>query len=374
MTEYSNVKRAEIAAKKEGKSVPKSDMSWIDTVATDEDQDGVLRDVTSKLRFLNRMSTEHAFAIGLEFQRAKAIIPPKSFGKWLKPVSGYTVKAATYYISVHEKLADYKGRLIAAAIAPTTMFIMAKGSKSAIETALRAFENGERLTGRAVQAIIDAESDVAKTEQTPILLNTAGLAGLKKAAAARQIEEISLFRSMLDRIRSDVEEALKPLEHGRAVVKKHLADKIALDFRHAHDLLCSIAVPVKPGLFPYNNWTPGTFDKDTAWYKVQMLLFKAGNAEAWPDRIDFVPWLQNEVLPCLRFVLDDEPLPGFPLVEGNKADAAVDNVDRVGTSAETLERTEIPYAPSIDSSDLPEITVTRAPIEEIAANEITQST
>ncbi len=79
MTEYSNVKRAEIAAKKEGKSVPKSDMSWIDTVATDEDQDGVLRDVTSKLRFLNRMSTEHAFAIGLEFQRAKAIIPPKSF-------------------------------------------------------------------------------------------------------------------------------------------------------------------------------------------------------------------------------------------------------------------------------------------------------
>ncbi len=94
---------------------------------------------------------------------------------------------------------------------------------------------------------------------------------------------------MLDRIRSDVEEALKPLEHGRAVVKKHLADKIALDFRHAHDLLCSIAVPVKPGLFPYNNWTPGTFDKDTAWYKVQMLLFKAGNAEAWPDRLILFP-------------------------------------------------------------------------------------
>ncbi len=113
-------------------------------------------------------------------------------------------------------------------------------------------KNGERLTGKQVQAIVDAESGVAKTEEMPILLNTPGLAGLKKAAAARQIEEISLFREMIDRIRHEVEEALKPLEHGRAVVKKHLTDKVAIDCRHAHDLLCSIAVPVVPGFQPYD--------------------------------------------------------------------------------------------------------------------------
>ncbi len=78
---------------------------------------------------------------------------------------------------------------------------------------------------------------------------------------------------MIASIRQEVEEALKPLERRRPVVKKHLADKIALDCRHAHDLLCSIAVPVTPGLFPYNNWSHGTFDKGTDWYKVQMLLF-----------------------------------------------------------------------------------------------------
>lgn len=350
MTEYSNVKRAEIAAKKEGKIVPKSDMSWIDAVALDEEQDGVLRDVTRKLNFLNRMSTEHAFAIGLEFQRAKAVIPPKSFGKWLKPVSGYTVKAATYYISVHEKLADYKVRLINAAIAPTTMFIMAKGSNSAIETALRAFENGERLTGKQVQAIVDAESGVAKTEEMPILLNTPGLAGLKKAAAARQIEEISLFREMIDRIRHEVEEALKPLEHGRAVVKKHLTDKVAIDCRHAHDLLCSIAVPVVPGFQPYDRWRHGHFEKGTAWHKVQLLLYKAGAPDAWPDRAELVAWLQKEMLPVLRFILDGEPLPGFDLVEDEGVEEIEPLEELGGIAVDHAERTQFVGSPPLENS------------------------
>ncbi len=296
MTGYSNINRAEIAAKNEGKNVPKSDTSWVDRLTLDEDQNGILEDVTRKLRLLNRMSTEHAFAIGQEFQRAKAIIPPKSFGRWLKPVAGYSVKAASYYISVHENLADYKDRLIAAAVAPTTMFIMARGAKVGIETALRAFENGERLTGKQVQAIFDADNGIGRSEETPILLNAPGLAGLKKAAAAKQAAEIALFRAMIASIRQEVQAALKPLERRRPVFKKHLADKIALDCRHAHDLLCSIAVPVKPGLFPYNNWTHGTFDKGTDWYKVQMLLFRAGSVEAWPDRSDFVEWLLYEML------------------------------------------------------------------------------
>lgn len=372
MTEYSNVKRAEIPAKKEGGSVSKSDMSRIDTVALDEEQDGVLRDVTLKLQFLNRMSTEHAFAIGLEFQRAKAVIPPKSFGRWLKPVSGYTVKAATYYISVHEKLADYKSRLITAAIAPTTMFIMAKGSKSAIETALRAFEKGERLTGKQVQAIVDAESGVAKTEEMPILLNTPGLAGLRKAAAVKLNEEISIFREMIASIRQEVEEALKSLASGRAVVKKHLADNIALDCRHAHDLLSSIAVPIKPGIFPYNNWTHGTFDKETAWYKVQMLLFKAGNAQAWPDRSDFVAWLQNEMLPCLCFVLDGQPLAGFPLSQTTEAETLCDAAELSGMLGEPNERLEIGHVPSIDISNLPATLGTSTIIAETDSEEMTE--
>lgn len=348
MTGYSNINRAEIADKNEGKNVPKSDTSWVDRLALDEDQDGVLEDVTRKLRFLNKMSTEHAFAIGQEFQRAKAIIPPKAFGRWLKPVAGYSVKAANYYISVHENLADYKDRLIAAAVAPTTMFIMARGGKDGIETALRAFENGERLTGKQVQTIFDADNGIVKSEETPILLNTPGFAGLKKAAAAKQTAEIALFRAMIASIRQEVQAALKPLERRRPVVKKHLADKIALDCRHAHDLLCSIAVPVKPGLFPYNNWTHGTFDKGTDWYKVQMLLFRAGSVEAWPDRSDFVEWLLYEMLSGLSFILDDEPLPELCLSKMPGAAKLSDYTQANDAEAETTERIDIEDMPSID--------------------------
>ncbi len=354
MTEDIHSERATAKAKRAVAPVSKSDTAWIDQLGLNEDQGGLLADVTGKLQALNRKSTAHAFDIGLEFQRAKSIIPAKSFGKWLKPVSGYTVKAANYYISVHENLADYKDRLIAAAVVPTTMFIMARGGESGIETALRAFENGERLTGKQVQAIIDADNGIVKSEETPILLNTPGLVGLKRAAAAKQIEEISLFRAMIASIRQEVEEALKPLERRRPVVKKHLADKIALDCRHAHDLLCSIAVPVTPGLFPYNNWSHGTFDKGTDWYKVQMLLFRAGSAEAWPDRSDFVDWLLYEMLPGLSFILDDEPLPELRLSKMPGAVKLSDYTEANDAEAETTERIDIKDMPSIDLADISE--------------------
>jgi hypothetical protein len=355
MTEDIHSERATAKAKRAVAPVSKSDTAWIDQLGLNEDQGGLLVDVTGKLQVLNRKSTEHAFDIAHQFQRAKSILPAKSFGKWLKPVAGYTVKAANLYISVHEQLGDYKERLISAAVPPTTMFIMARGSHTGIETAIKAFENGERLTGRQVQAIIDADNGIVKSEETPIPLNVPGLAGLKKAAAAKQIEEISLFRAMIASIRQEVEEALKPLERRRPVVKKHLADKIALDCRHAHDLLCSIAVPVTPGLFPYNNWTHGTFDKGTDWYKVQMLLFRAGSAEAWPDRSDFVEWLLYEMLPGFKFILDDEPLPELRLSKMPGAVKLSDYTEANDAEAETTERIDIEDMPSIDFADIPEM-------------------
>ncbi len=76
----------------------------------------------------------------------------------MKPVSGYTVKAANYYISVHENLADYKDRLIAAAVVPTTMFIMARVAKVELKPHSGHLKTGSRLTGKQVQAIIDADN------------------------------------------------------------------------------------------------------------------------------------------------------------------------------------------------------------------------
>ncbi len=86
------------------------------------------------------------------------------------------------------------------------MFVMARGNRTSIETALKAFESGEKLTGRQVQAIIDAENGLTKKDLKPILLNAPGLAGLRKAAAAKELKEISLFHAMIASIRDEVEQ------------------------------------------------------------------------------------------------------------------------------------------------------------------------
>ncbi|MCD2178236.1 hypothetical protein [Rhizobium sp. C1] len=348
MTEDIRNDRATAKAKGAAAPVSKSDTAWIDQLGLNEDQGGLLADVTGKLQALNKRSTAHAFDIGHEFHRAKSILPPKSFGRWLKPAAGYTVKAANLYISIHEQLGDYKERLISATVAPTTMFVMARGNQTSIETALKAFESGEKPTGRQVQAIIDAENGLTKKDLKPILLNAPGLAGLRKAAAAKELKEISLFHAMIASIRDEVESALKPLEVGRAVIKKHLSDKVAMDCRHAHDLLCSIAVPVVPGFQSFDRWRHGEFERGTAWHKVQVLLYKAGAPDAWPDRAELVGWLQNEMLPVLRFILDGEPLPGFDLIEDESVEETESQEEPGGSSVDDAGRTQIASLPSMD--------------------------
>lgn len=342
--------RATAKAKGAVAPVSKSDTVWIDQLGLNEDQGGLLADVTGKLQALNKRSTAHAFDIGHEFHRAKSILPPKSFGRWLKPAAGYTVKAANLYISIHEQLGHYKERLISATVAPTTMFVLARGNRTSIETALKAFESGEKLTGRQVQAIIDAENGLTKKDLKPILLNAPGLAGLRKAAAAKELKEISLFHAMIASIRDEVEAALKPLEVGRAVIKKHLSDKVAMDCRHAHDLLCSIAVPVVPGFQSFDRWRHGEFEKGSAWHKVQVLLYKAGAPDAWPDRAELVGWLQNEMLPVLRFILDGEPLPGFALVEDEGVEKTESLEELGGLPVDHAERTQFVGSPPLENN------------------------
>ncbi len=76
----------------------------------------------------------------------------------------------------------------------------------------------------------------------------------------------------------------------------------------------------------------GHFEKGTAWHKVQLLLYKAGAPDAWPDRAELVAWLQKEMLPVLRFILDGEPLPGFDLVE----DEGVEEIEPLRSWAGSL--------------------------------------
>ena len=87
-----------------------------------------------------------------------------------------------------------------------------------------------------------------------------------------------------------------------------LQDAIVYDCRLAHDLLNSIAAPMKAEVVAHVNWRPAHLPEGSAWRTVQALLHRMGGVDGWPERTEFVGWLQDEVMPALRFVVHGEAM------------------------------------------------------------------
>ncbi len=66
------------------------------------------------------------------------------------------------------------------------------------------------------------------------------------------------------------------------------------------------------------------------------------------DRAELVGWLQNEMLPVLRFILDGEPLPGFDLIEDESVEETESQEEPGGSSVDDAGRTQIASLPSMD--------------------------
>lgn len=56
------------------------------------------------------------------------------------------------------------------------------------------------------------------------------------------------------------------------------------------------------------NWRSAKLPDGTVWRKVQDLLHRMGGADDWAKGRAFVPWLQDEVVPLLRFVVHGEAI------------------------------------------------------------------
>lgn len=263
-----------------------------------------LRRMREKLVALTQRSNTHAFELGETFAEAKALVPEKKFGQWLKQFTDYTVRSAWNYIAVHERLKDYREPLLAHAVMPTVMFELAKGEPDQIAAVVARMNAGERIRVKDVKAAFAAPTD--KRAVSPF--EAGGIAGLRKAAQLKTDQDVAAFHGLAASVLKAVEVALEPLAKKRRVKKGDLQDAVKYDCRHAHDLLNSIAAPLQPGITAHLNWRAAKLPADTSWRKVQALLHAMGG-EDWPDySTAFVPWLQDEVVPLLRFVVHGEPI------------------------------------------------------------------
>ncbi len=273
--------------------------------AAQQDELKWLRDA---FRSLGRRTTEEAYDIGDYLSRAKSILPEKALGAWVKAVCKFTPKTGRNYMAVHNNLMDYKERLVSMAVAPTFLFVLAHAEQSDVERVITAIENGENLTVAQIKTMVGIRTKRGDTRSNDDL-NVGGLAGLRKAAELKTTQDVGQFHGLMSAVLKRVEKAMEPIAKGRAVKKGELQDAIVYDCRHAHDLLNSIAAPMKAEMIASVNWRPARLPEGSAWRKVQALLHRMGGVDGWPDRTEFVDWLQGEVVPLLRFVVHGEALP-----------------------------------------------------------------
>ncbi len=270
-------------------------------------QEDELKWLRDAFQSLGRRTTAQAYEVGDYLSRAKSILPEKALGAWIKAVCKFTPKTGRNYIAVHTNLMDYKERFVAAAVAPTVLFVLAYAEQSDVERVISAIETGEQLTVAQVKVMVGVEAK-RKVASTDDALNVGGLAGLRKAAELKTTQDVAQFHGLMSAVLKRVEKAMEPLAKGRAVKKGMLQEAIVYDCRHAHDLLNSIAAPMKAELVAHVNWRPARLPEGSAWRKVQALLHRMGGVEKWPERTEFVGWLQDEVIPALRFVVHGETL------------------------------------------------------------------
>jgi hypothetical protein len=130
-----------------------------------------LAEIVERVVSLHRKSTGQIFELGECLAEAKSVQPEKRFGRWLKEHCGYTVRSAWNFISVHERLADYRERLEKHAVASTALIELAKAEPDQIESVLDLYDEGKSLKPAEIKTLIGGKKDEAAGDAD---LETAG--------------------------------------------------------------------------------------------------------------------------------------------------------------------------------------------------------
>ncbi len=258
----------------------------------------ILQDCASAIATIGRRTTEQTFTVGEQLHIAAGLIEDRTFGKWVSSACEITRQHASTLINIATRLGTHKERFVEARVAPTTMGVLAV-NLDCVEQVLGEFEAGRRLTVKQVKAIAGVGSTDPKTAAD--LANMGGIAGLRSLARAKANIGISQFADRLTTMIHDIEEALKPADEGKRVLKGALAKKIEAPARFARTELENIALFIEPNLL--NSTAPHVmkFPEGSKWRQLADLLWDLGGQTEWNP--DLVPWLSGHVVPLLQWAI-----------------------------------------------------------------------
>lgn len=267
----------------------------------------LVAEVEANLASMVRKDTDKVYLIGHELSRVKAVLPDGTYEKWVKARCGYTSRQGRYYVAVHENLQGFRERLVAAAVAPTVLYVLSSAEPAKIEEVLTVVEKGERVTVGQIKRMLKPETEVS--EKPPVALG--GFAALRRAGEARMKADLDVCTKLTKRSLKAVDVLVADLLKGKHVAKTKLASAVEADCQKAGILMDAV-------ISPYGS----DFQIPVEWEKARRIVARLGDAPRYPNREEFPDWLVNEALPALRFVVLGE---AFPAVAG--ADHTTDETD-----------------------------------------------
>lgn len=131
-----------------------------------------------------------------------------------------------------------------------------------------------------------------------------GLTGIVSAKIAADLAEL---RRLLSAVLQEVEAVASPDRKPKRGFRSRLKKAILEDVRDAGAILHYIASPLT--LRIGSRLLPVDLPIYTPWEQLGVILSRMHCDRRWPSEDYLLPWLNDEVLPLLRFAVDGESLP-----------------------------------------------------------------
>ena len=274
-----------------------------ETFVAPEEHRPLLSEVSGFIASLGRRDAAEALELGRQLIRVKSVLPEKSFGKWLKLECGMTVRNAwNHTIRVEKFTVEQQELLIAAAVKPTVMTIIATADAPVITELLGRILSGEQFTVSKVKQRIKGDTPAkAATEG-------GGANGLRRAVDARVKVDLEVINKLVKRSLKAVELIVADIRKGKHVPKTRLATAVEADCQKAGILLSAV-------ISPRGSDAPLPVE----WEKARQIISRLGDSPRYPGREEFHDWVVDAALPALRFVVLGEAFPGTAALIGQVA-------------------------------------------------------
>lgn len=309
---------------------------------------------------MGRRTTDDAYQAGELLTRVSSCVDKKVFTSWVLGRNEITPRHAANLMGVHERFEDRRDEAVRHQIAPTVLFSLISAPDEAVETVFKAYAEGKRLKVREVKALVQEHKGEVREKLEPLDVGGAkGLAALARMKSAEQSAELSAaVKTIIAAIEARLEEA-----GGKRIKKETLREALVKPSRFARHQLTELIRPLRH-MEHWDGNTPGLYHEhlaDSRWKRAEAILFKLGGMHEWPGNLALTTWLEEDVLPALRFIANDAPYGEATATLAAKAESEAGAGEVVEAASEAVPEGREPAGTTAHISPEPE--------EEIAAED-----